>query len=113
MIDFYVDNRPFFCFINKLKFSDKINLIQDKINLRLVDKLIEVSPVIVYVDSYYLWKVSHYPHFIIVIEKTKDSYKIFDSWDGKIKDISSKILSRSIVSLRNKLKFCPQVIQKR
>ena len=112
-LDFYVDNKPFFNFIKKFKFLDKINLIQEKINLKLIDKLIKISPVIVYVDSYYLWKVSHYPHFIIVIEKSKNSYKIFDSRDGKIKNINSTTLSKSIISLRNLLKFCPQLIQKK
>ena len=112
-LDFYVDNKQFFRFIKKLNFSNKINLIQKKIDLKLIDKLIKISPVVVYVDSYYLWKVSHYPHFIIVIGKSKKGYKIFDSWDGKIKNINSTTLSKSIISLRNLLKFCPQLIQKK
>ncbi|RMG82926.1 MAG: hypothetical protein D6707_01955, partial [Bacteroidetes bacterium] len=97
----------------KFNFSNKINLIQEKINLKLINKLIKISPVIVYVDSYYLWKVSHYPHFIIVVEKSKNGYKIFDSWDGKIKQVNSNVLSKAIISLRNLLKFCPQLIQKK
>jgi hypothetical protein len=113
VLDFYVDNKPFFNFIKKFKFSDKINLLQEKIDLKLINKRIKISPVIVYVDSYYLWKVSHYPHFIIVIEKSKSDYKIFDSWDGKIKQINSETLSKAIISLRNLLKFCPQLIQKK
>ncbi len=112
-LDFYVDNKSFFNFIKKFKFSDKINLIQEKITLKLINKLIKISPVIVYVDSYYFWKISHYPHFIIVIKKSKNGYKIFDSWDGKIKYINSTTLSKSIISLRNLLKFCPQLIQKK
>lgn len=88
-------------------------MIQEKIDLKLIDKLIKISPIIVYVDSYYLWKVSHYPHFIIVIKNQKNGYKIFDPWDGKIKQISSFMLSKSIISLRNHLKFSPQLIQKR
>lgn len=112
-LNFYIDNNLFFNFIKKFKFSDKINLIQEKISLKLINKLIKISPVIVYVDSYYFWKISHYPHFIIIIEQSKNSYKIFDSWDGKIKYIDFKILSKAIISLRNLLKFCPQLIQKR
>lgn len=112
-LDFYVDNKPFFNFIKKINFSNKINLLQEKIDLKLIDSLIKISPVIIYVDSYFLWKVSHYPHFIMVIEKSKNSYKIFDPWDGKIKHINSNILSRAIISLRNLLKFCPQLIQKK
>ncbi|MEM5813350.1 MAG: hypothetical protein QXU71_03250, partial [Candidatus Aenigmatarchaeota archaeon] len=42
---------------------------------KLIDKLIKILPVIVYVDSYYLWKVSHYPHFITVIKNQKIAIK--------------------------------------
>ncbi len=112
-LDFYVDNKTFFNFMRELKFSNKINLIQKKIDLKLINKLIKISPVIVYVDSYYLWKVSHYPHFIIVIEKSKNGYNIFDPWDGKIKRIDSNVLSKAISGLRNILKICPQLIQKK
>lgn len=112
-LDFYVDNKPFLDFIKKMRFSGKIRVLQEKIDLKLIDGLIKASPIIIYVDSYYLWKVSHYPHFIIVIRKLQDSYEIFDPWDGKIREISSSTLSKSITSLRNLLKFCPEVIQKR
>lgn len=112
-LDFYVDNKSFLKFIRKFKFSDKINLLQEKIDLKLIDKLTRISPVIVYVDSFYLWKVIHYPHFIIVIEKSKKGYKIFDPWDGKIKYINSVILSKAIIGLRNIIKICPQIIQKK
>ncbi len=111
-LDFYVDNKQFFNFIKKVKFSNKINLVQEKINLRLINRLIKISPAIVYIDSYYLWRISHYPHFIIVIKKVKNSYKIFDPWDGQIKYIDASVLSKAIISLRNHLKFCPQLIQK-
>ena len=112
-LDFYVDNKPFFNFIKKFKFSNRVNLLKEKIDLKLIDRLIKISPVIVYLDSYYLWKVSHYPHFVIVIEKSKNGYKIFDPWDGKIKQINGTILSKAIINLRNLLKFCPQLIQKK
>lgn len=111
-IDFYIDNKSFFNFIKKFKFSKNISLIQEKINLKLIDKLLKISPVIVYLDAYYLLKIVHYPHFIIVIKKLNDEYKIFDPWQGKIKNMNSKILSKSISSLRNHLKFCPLLITK-
>ncbi|MBI5392422.1 hypothetical protein HZA96_01010 [Candidatus Woesearchaeota archaeon] len=70
-LNLYVDNKPFFNFIKKFKFSGNINLFNQKIDLKLIDERIKFSPIIVYVDSYNLWKV------------------------------------------RNHLKFCPQLIQKR
>jgi hypothetical protein len=111
--DFYVDNNWFFNFINKFKFSNKINVIHKKIDLNLINNQIKISPVIVYVDSFALWKITHAPHFIIVIQQTKEGYKIYDPWDGKIKVISSDTLSKGIINLRNLLKYCPQLIQKK
>ena len=110
-LDFYVDNKWFLNFINKFKFSDKIKVIHKKIDLKLIDKQIKISPVIVYVDSFALWKITHAPHFIIVIKKDQN-YQIYDPWDGKIKEITSNTLSKGIISLRNLLKYCPQMIQK-
>jgi len=111
-LNFYLDNKAYFNFVKKFKFSNKIKLFIHKIDLRLIDKLIKISPIIVYIDSYFIYKILHYPHFIIVIKKLNNGYKIFDPWDGKIKVIKKKILSKSIISLRNFLKFCPQIIQK-
>ena len=112
-LDFYVDNNRFLNFINKFKFSNRIKVFYKKIDLNLINTQIKISPVIVYVDSFALWKITHAPHFIIVIWKTEDSYKIYDPWDGKIRNISSQTLTKCIINLRNLLKYCPQLIQKR
>lgn len=109
---FYVDNPWFFKFISKFKFSKNINIICKNIDLNFVDNQIKTSPVIVYVDAFALWKITHAPHFIIVISKTKSGYKIYDPWDGKIRTISRKVLAIGIVGLRDYLKYCPQLIQK-
>lgn len=92
-LNFYVDNNRFLNFINKFKLSNKIKVFHKKINLNLINSQIKISPVIVYVDSFALWKITHVPHFIIVIQQTKDGYKIYDPWDGKIRNVNSKILS--------------------
>ncbi len=110
-LEFYVDNSWFFNFINKFRFSEKIKVFHKKIDLNLIDSQIEISPVIVYLDSFVLWKITHAPHFIIVIQRIKDNYKIYDPWDGKIKEISKTSLSRGIINLRNLLKYCPQLIR--
>ncbi|NQU78882.1 hypothetical protein HQ545_03880 [Candidatus Woesearchaeota archaeon] len=112
-LDFYVDNKWFLAFINKFKFSNKIDVIHKKIDLNLINDRIKISPAIVYLDSFALWKITHAPHFIIVIQPTKYGYKIYDPWDGKIKTISSDTLSKGIINLRNLLKYCPQLIQKK
>jgi hypothetical protein len=111
-LNLYIDNKWYFDFTNKIKFSNKIKTIQKKINLDLINERIKVSPVIVYVDSFAIWKITHAPHFIIVIQETKKGYKIYDPWYGKIKIIDSEILSKGISDLRDLLKYCPQLIQK-
>jgi len=40
--------------------------------LNLINSQIKISPVIVYVDSFALWKITHAPHFIIVIQQNKN-----------------------------------------
>ncbi len=75
-LDFYVDNNWFLNFINKFKFSNNIKVIHKKIDLNLINNQIKISPVIVYVDAFALWKVTHTPHFIIVIQQTKEGYKM-------------------------------------
>ncbi len=105
-----VDNRPFLNHITKIKTSVKIKNKVRKINLKLIDSVLEENQPIVYIDAYFLFGVYHAPHFITVLEKKNSQYKIFDTWDGKVKMIDSKTLSKAISSLRNHLKFCPQLI---
>lgn len=80
-----------------------------KIDLNLVNQFLDKKPIL-YIDAYYLFKVYHYSHFITVLDKVFNKYKIFDTWDGKEKLIESKTLSKSISSLRNHIKLCPQMI---
>jgi hypothetical protein len=110
-INLYHDNYILYKIINRTKFSKKINVEVQKIDLKFIDNVIKKGPAIVYLDSYYLWNIVHFPHFIIVLEKIGNRYRIFEPWDGKIKKISSKMVSKAIISLRNHLRFCPQVIQ--
>ncbi len=110
-LDLYVDEGVCFNYIKQFTFSKKIFLIEEKINIKLVNKLLEKKPTILYIDSYYLYKIAHYPHFIIVIKKVKEQYEIFDPWDGKIKQVPIKTISKAIISLRNHIKLCPKIIQ--
>jgi hypothetical protein len=104
-----VDNKPFYNYVKKINSSPNIRTEVRKINLNLVNQLLDKKPIL-YIDAYYLFKVYHHPHFITVLDKIDNKYKIFDTWDGKEKLIESKILSKSISSLRNHIKLCPQMI---
>ena len=79
----------------------------------MIDRYLEKYPIL-YLDAYYLFKKSHYPHFVTILGKERKGkelrYRIYDPWDGREKLIKSKILSKSISSLRNYLKMVPEMI---
>lgn len=110
-IDWFVDNRHFYNLIKKLKMHKNIHVKPRKIDLKFLDTLLKTFPVILYLDSYSLFKVYHYPHFVTILEKKNNKYKISDTWYGKRKVIDSKVISEGIILLRNHLKFSPQLIQ--
>jgi hypothetical protein len=88
----------------------KTELKHERIDLKTIDKYLTKSPIILYIDSFPLFKIGHCPHFITVIEKIGTKYKIFDNWEGKLRTISSKTLMESVNLLKNHLRFCPQII---
>lgn len=111
MVERYVDNRQFYDYIKRVKPSKRIKTEVHKINLRFIDELLALSSLILYIDAYHLFKAYHYPHFITVLDKKGKIYKIFDTWEGKERGIDTRTLSKSISSLRNHIRLCPQVIR--
>ena len=105
-----VDNIYFYNYIKKIKHSKNINTIVQTIDLNLINNLLKKNYPIIYIDAYYLFKIHHYPHFVTVLKKNKNNYKIFDTWDGKIKLINRITFLESIISLRNRLRFTPQIL---
>ncbi len=116
-VSWYVDSKVFFDFVRKMNLPQKISLIKERINLKLIDTLLE-KPLILYLDQVYLWNKKqglyykyHYPHFIIVNRKIAEGYEIIDPDDGKVKKVEARQLSKAITSLRNHLWISPQIIQ--
>lgn len=105
----YIENKHYFNQLQKQK-NRRVKLINKKIDIKLVTKLLEWGGVIVYLDNYYLQKIIHTPHFVLVIGRTKDTMKLIDPYDGKIKKVPVKIISKAIISLRNKLRYSPVLI---
>lgn len=105
----YIENKYYF---EKLrKENDKaIKLINTKIDMKLIKELLENAPVIVYLDNYYLQKAVHTSHFVLAEKYNNDVMEIADSYDGKRKEISGKIIKKAIISLRNHLKYSPVLI---
>ena len=109
--NYYLDNKEFEKYVSKKHMSKNVKIFQEKISLNLINKLIKKSPIILQIDSYAFWKITHVSHFVIILEKTKTGYEVYDPWFGKNFYKSSKEVSTGIRSLRNLLKFWPQIIQ--
>ncbi|MBI3486094.1 hypothetical protein HY025_04095 [Candidatus Daviesbacteria bacterium] len=110
-IEQYIEFPIFYKFLSKYKYPSKLKLICKKINKKLMIKLLKTSPIIIYVDSYYISGSVHISH-LVILEKLDDNLAIIlDPWDGKRKKIETKLLVRSIQSLRNKLKISPKIIR--
>ena len=105
----YVENRYYFSQLQKQK-SNAVKLINEKINPKLLSKLLEDGNVIVYLDCYYLQKILHAPHFVVALNQDNDFIKIVDPADGRLKKISRVTIKKGIGSLRNHLKYSPVLI---
>jgi len=106
-----LDNQTFLNYTNQGDFSDKIKLVQNRINQELIDKIISEKPVILYIDSFVFWEITHYPHFIIIMEKIGNNYRIYDPWEGKVTLKPITKIIKAVNSLRDHLLFCPQLIK--
>ncbi len=104
-----VDNMQFYDYVKKTRTSSRIRTHAAKIDTKLVRKLLEKKPII-YIDSYYLFRRYHYPHFVTVLAASGSRYRIFDTWEGKERLIEGRALAKSISSLRNHIKLCPQIM---
>ncbi len=103
----YVHNKILF---NAVKKTTTVQLEQRKINLEFIDELLKTKPLIVSIDDYVMFKSYHYPHFLLIKEKTKKGYLIYEPWEGKVKEISKKILKEGLKSYLVRLWMAPQVI---
>ena len=113
----YIDNIFYYKILSKLKYPNNMKLINKKIDRNFLIEMINISPIIIYVDNYYLGRIStyphlkpHYPHFIILTKFNKRSCRYLDPITGKEEKMKTELLIRSIQSLRNKMKICPKVI---
>ena len=110
-IETYVEFSIFHKILSKLALPKNLKLICRKIDKRFIQKMIQDSPVIIYINKFHLENIFHYPHFIILISLNDKNAQIFDPWDGKYRSIQTSILIKSIASLRNKLRISPKLIR--
>lgn len=110
--EMYLDYSSFHKTLSELiGYPKNLKLICEKIDKRFMQRMTRLSPVVLYLDKYYLDGICHYPHFVILIALNDNYSVIFDPWDGKERKIATKLLIRSVQSLRNKLKISPKLIR--
>lgn len=110
-IEQYTDFPLFHKFLSQYQYPPKLKLISQKIDHRLLIKLLKSSPIIVYVDQYYLSCSIHISHFVILENLQPNFATVLDPWDGRRKKLATKLFLRSIQSLRNLLKISPKIIR--
>jgi len=110
-IEQYIDYLLFYEVLSRLRYTKRLKLINKRIDLELLKRLTKNSPVIVYIDKYYLDRIYHYSHFVILKSINNKTSVILDPWDGKERKVETRLLIRAIQSLRNKLKISPKVIR--
>lgn len=87
-----------------------IHLSSQNVTVPFLENLVNENFVILYMDNFYLQRIVHYPHFVLITGQTGGNFIITDSWDGTIKMIDKKIVKKSILSLKKNLGFSPLVI---
>ena len=110
-IKLFIDSPLYYKILSKYDYPKNLELVTKRIDNMLLREMVKNKPLIVYVDKYYIDKIYHFPHFIVLEYMNKNKTIIMDPWDGKKKTLPSKILSRAISSLRNKLKISPKLIE--
>jgi hypothetical protein len=105
----YIENKYYFNQLRKENTTGVI-VINKKIDIKFLGKLLKNDKVIIYLDCYYLQKILHAPHFVLALRQDKNFIEIADPRDGKLKKIPFKIIKEGINSLRNHLKYSPVLI---
>jgi hypothetical protein len=107
-ITILVDNKYFTNFLHK-SFNDKNLTVQHhKINIALIRKLLQKTPIICHIDDHHLGDYSHASHFV-VIEQATEKFLIVDPMHGEKKWISEETLEKAIQDLKKHIKMCPLV----
>lgn len=65
----------------------------------------------VLLDDYPLFKIVHYPHWVVVLEQRGRKFRIFEPWEGKVRWVSFGLIDNGVKLLRRHLRWSPQMIQ--
>jgi hypothetical protein len=107
----YIENKYYFQELLKQK-KEKVDLKNEKINLKLIEKMIKYNNIAVYVDAYYPYVLGNYhaPHFWVILKIGNDFVEVADPWYGKKIKMPMNVFKKAIISLRNHLGYSPVLI---
>lgn len=108
-VDLIIENKDYAQHLQRLV-NQNIRVFHRKFTNSFLDKIIQRSPAVIYVDNYYLTNLIHYPHFIFIFQQTRKYFKVADSWNGTIKNLSKNKIYKAVQGLRKQFKFSPVVI---
>jgi len=112
-IQVHVDNRYFAKLLAEdlAEFGDKIAIDHNPITIDMIKKILQKSPLIIYLDDNFLGDYSHASHFVVISSIRKDGrFEILDPATGKCKYLTEKKLEETIQSLKKHIKMCPIVV---
>ena len=94
--------------------SGAVKTVAAPINSKTIGKQLADGPLAVLLDDYPLFKIVHYPHWVVVLEQrgsgTAKKFRIFEPWEGKERWMTAALLDRGITLLRKHLRWSPQMI---
>lgn len=106
----YVDNKYFCKKLSLICDSGFIKITHKKVNLGLLKSLLQKHrAVAVYLDSYFLHKDCHYPHWV-VLDRLGKKAVVIDPWEGKRRFLKPEKLMGAIYNLKTYLRFCPLAV---
>lgn len=109
-IKIYADNRYFCKKLSLMCNSQFVEVTAKKVDPWLLKNLLrKYQALAVYLDSYFLHKDCHYPHWVVLAQLDKKAV-IIDPWEGKRRFLKPEKLISAIYSLKFYLKFCPLTI---
>jgi hypothetical protein len=85
-------------------------VVQEKIDLKLIDSALDRSPVIVLIDFFVLRRWCHTPHWILIYGKKGSRYEIYEPWEGKNVLVEKAKIRAGLSSLLLRLWMAPQMI---
>ena len=91
--------------------STTVQTVAAPISSKTIGKQLADGPVAVLLDDYPLFKIVHYPHWVVVLKQRGKKFRIFEPWAGKERWITAALLDRGIMLLRRHLRWSPQMIR--